>query len=135
MGYRVQNRLHLVFEGEYEGAEAWCKLNCDFGDLLKFSKLGEMVQAGETDQIEDLMRDFAENALLEWNFEDAEGLPLPANYAGLQEVPFPLRMALLNTWAERIADIPDPLGSKSKDGSASREQELALAASSQSLPH
>ena len=110
-GFRIPERTaRVAFEGtDYDGAEIKLKLSVSFA---QFIALRESAQ-GE-DQ-EGMARLFGETVLMEWNLEDADGQPLPADGDGMMAVPMDLTNLVVQHWVEAVAAVPAPLEPPSGD--------------------
>jgi len=53
--------------------------------------------------------------LMEWNLEDASGEPVPANGAGMLQIPLSLAMLIVQHWIEAVSAVPAPLSETSGD--------------------
>lgn len=80
-----------------------------------------------------LFKDFA-NALVEWNLEDDNGKPVPANYRGITSLDFDFAVQLATAWMEAVASVGNPLPPPSSNGHKHLEESPELAKLSQSLP-
>ena len=100
----------MTFEGtDYDGAEIQLRLSVSFA---QFIALRESAQ-GE-DQ-EGMARLFGQNVLMEWNLEDGDGLPLPADGDGMMAIPMDLTNQIVQHWVEAVAAVPAPLSETSSD--------------------
>ena len=110
-GFRIPERTaRITFAGtDYDGAEIQLRLSVSFA---QFIALRESAQ-GE-DQ-EGMARLFGENVLMEWNLEDAEGMPIPADADGMLAIPLELTNLIVQHWVEEVAGVPAPLAPPSGD--------------------
>jgi len=110
-GFRLPEKTaRITFEGtDYDGAEIVLRLSVTFA---QFIALRESAQ-GE-DQ-EGMARLFGESVLMEWNLEDADGNPIPANTDGMLAIPLQLTNLVVQHWVEAVAGVPGPLAEKSGD--------------------
>ena len=110
-GFRLPERTaRITFEGtDYDGAEIRVRLSVTFA---QFIALRESAQ-GE-DQ-EGMARLFGENVLMDWNLEDADGTPIPANGDGMMALPLDLTNRVVQHWVEAVAEVPAPLAPPSGD--------------------
>ena len=110
-GFRIPERTaRVTFEGtDYDGAEIKLKLSVSFA---QFIALRESAQ-GE-DQ-EGMARLFGETVLMEWNLEDGDGQPLPADGDGMMAIPLDLTNLVVQHWVEAVAAVPAPLSETSGD--------------------
>ena len=96
----------LVLTGDYEGAEARCRLDVGMGTYLTFQRL---TASQEPDQLEEACRSFGDDVLSEWNLED-EGQAIPATGDGFLMIPPALATAMIQAWSEAMSGLPAPLG-------------------------
>jgi len=110
-GFRLPERTaRITFEGtDYDGAEIRVRLSVTFA---QFIALRESAQ-GE-DQ-EAMARLFGENVLMDWNLEDVDGTPIPANGDGMMALPLDLTNRVVQHWVEAVAEVPAPLSPPSGD--------------------
>ena len=110
-GFRLPERnARITFEGtDYDGAEIQVRLSVTFG---QFIALRESAQ-GE-DQ-EAMARLFGENVLMDWNLEDADGKPIPADGDGMLAIPLELTNLIVQHWVEAVSGVPAPLEPQSND--------------------
>jgi hypothetical protein len=52
---------------------------------------------------------------MEWNLEDADGQPLPADGDGMMAIPMDLTNLVVQHWVEAVAAVPAPLEPPSGD--------------------
>jgi len=110
-GFRLPERTAKInFEGtDYDGAEIQLRLSVSFA---QFIALRESAQ-GE-DQ-EGMARLFGQNVLMDWNLEDADGKPIPADGDGMLAIPLELTNLVVQHWVEEVAGVPSPLPEPSGD--------------------
>jgi hypothetical protein len=110
-GFRIPERTaRITFAGtDYDGAEIQLRLSVSFA---QFIALRESAQ-GE-DQ-EGMARLFGQNVLMDWNLEDAEGRPIPADAEGMLAIPLELTNLIVQHWVEEVAGVPAPLSETSGD--------------------
>ena len=96
----------LVLTGEYEGAEARCRLDVGMGTYLTFQRLTD---SQEPDKLEEACRRFGDDVLAEWNLKD-DGEPIPASGNGFLMIPPGLAVAMIRAWSEAMVEVPAPLG-------------------------
>jgi len=97
----------LVLTGDYEGAEARCRLDVGMGTYLTFQRLAD---SQEPDKLEEACRRFGDDVLVEWNLEDDDGRVVPATGDGFLAIPPELAVAMIRAWSEAMAGLPAPLG-------------------------
>ena len=110
-GFRLPEKTaRITFEGtDYDGAEIQVRLSVTFA---QFIGLRESAQ-GE-DQ-EGMARLFGENVLMDWNLEDVDGRPIPADGDGMLAIPLELTNLVVQHWVEAVAGVPAPLPPASGD--------------------
>src|SRR3989304_138319 len=96
----------LVLTGEYEGAEARCRLDVGMGTYLSFQRLTD---AQEPAKLEEACRCFGDDVLIEWNLEE-DGQAIPASGNGFLMIPPALAVAMIRAWSEAMVEVPAPLG-------------------------
>ena len=91
-GFRLPEKTaRITFEGtDYDGAEIQLRLSVSFA---QFIALRESAQ-GE-DQ-EGMARLFGQNVLMDWNLEDDDGKPIPADGDGMLAIPMALTNLILS---------------------------------------
>ena len=120
---RVPKRTaRLIFDGEYEGIEVVVRLDLSIDYLLRFTGPGNGY-GPESSYPEatamHLYKDFARAVLVEWNLEDDQGQPIPADEAGMGMVPPAFASFLITKWGEAAVNPPAPLSGISNGGSTS----------------
>ena len=122
-GFRIPEKTaRVTFEGtDYVGAEIVLRLSVTFA---QFIALRESAQ-GE-DQ-EGMARLFGESVLMDWNLEDADGNPIPANSDGMLAIPLQLTNLVVRHWVEAVAGVPAPLSETSGDFSTLAAASTAMA--------
>ena len=110
-GFRLPEKTARInFEGtDYDGAEIRVLLSVTFA---QFIALRESAQ-GE-DQ-ETMARLFGQNVLMDWNLEDVDGQPIPADGDGMLAIPLELTNLVVQHWVEAVAGVPSPLPPASGD--------------------
>jgi len=96
----------LVLTGDYEGAEARCRLDVGMGTYLTFQRLTD---SQEPDKLEEACRRFGDDVLAEWNLED-DGQAIPPTGDGFLMIPPELAGSMIKAWSEAMTGIPAPLG-------------------------
>ena len=120
-GFRIPEKTaHLTFEGDYEGAEVWVRLNVSFGEFLKIQQNNNSENYGE------MAQRFGDAMLVSWNLEDDGGNPIPASAEGMMAIPVEFATMIVNEWVEATTGIPDPLGEGSDDLSTLAEASTVL---------
>ena len=64
--------------------------------------------------------------MIDWNLEDDDGNPVPANAEGMTMIPVELVNLMVGHWAEAVSDIPDPLEKTSSDISTLAQLSTAM---------
>ena len=110
-GFRLPEKTaRITFEGtDYDGAEIRVLLSVTFG---QFIALRESAQ-GEDQEL--MARLFGEDVLMDWNLEDVDGQPIPANGDGMLAIPLELTNLVVQHWVEAVAGVPSPLPPASGD--------------------
>ena len=91
-GFRLPEKTaRITFEGtDYDGAEIRVLLSVTFG---KFIALRESAQSEDQ---ESMARLFGQDVLMDWNLEDADGTPIPADGDGMLAIPLELTLSLIH---------------------------------------
>ena len=115
MGYRREpRRIILDFDDpELNGLEVVTR-SVPLGTFL--AMLDSSSDATKTMQ---LLQDFAENALVEWNLEDEDGNPVEATMGGMKTQDTDFMLTIVKTWLEAIGTASAPLVGASNNGSTS----------------
>ena len=110
-GFRLPDRTaRITFEGtDYDGAEIRVRLNVSFA---QFIALRESAQSEDQERMAGL---FGENVLMDWNLEDDDGRPIPADSDGMLAIPLDLVNLVVQHWVEQVAGVPAPLSETSGD--------------------
>ena len=110
-GFRLPEKTaRITFEGtDYDGAEIRVLLSVTFG---KFIALRESAQGEDQEK---MARLFGEDVLMDWNLEDADGKPIPADGDGMLAIPLELTNLVVQHWVEAVAGVPGPLSEPSGD--------------------
>lgn len=97
-------------DGEWAGAEIVCRLSpIRLADIL-----------GTADKtVEDLIKTWAEIALVSWNLALPDGSPISCDLDGLEYLPIQTRLALIDAWLTEVGGIPVPLVKQSIAGVSS----------------
>ena len=123
-GFRIPDKIAVItFEGtDYDGAEIRAKLNVNF---RYFSEIQAAISEDSTNGLR-VAELFGDHALIDWNLEDDEGDPVPANAEGMTMIPVELVNLMVGHWAEAVSDIPDPLEKISSDISTLAQLSTAM---------
>lgn len=116
-----------ITEGDYAGARATCAGDLSLGAYFAFTKGGAAAEEGGH-----ILERFGREILLDWNIDDKDGNPLPANEEGLLAIPLELASALLKGWNEAMSGVPSPLDDESGDGLPYPEQSIPMVTLSES---
>lgn len=109
----------LVFTDDYEGVEVAVLLSIPFGRFLEFQALHD-IKSLDVEDVKAMFMAFADLALLEWNLTTDEGQAVPATGEGMMEIPMPLAMQVITSWANTVTEVDDPKASP--DGEPSQEE-------------
>jgi hypothetical protein len=122
-GFRIPDQTaHITFAGtDYDGAEIWVRLNVSFAHFIALRA------AAEGDDQASMADLFGNEALMEWNLEDASGAPIPATGDGMLQIPLSLAMLIVQHWIEAVAGVSAPLETTSGDISTLAEASTAMA--------
>jgi len=96
----------LVLTGDYEGAEARCRLDVGMGTYFAIAD----IDTGDNAQIVAACRLFGDEILIEWNLKEDGGEDVPATAGGFMSMPPALCLAMVKAWSEAMTGIPAPLG-------------------------
>src|SRR3990167_7258233 len=124
MGFKVNEAAEktkvLALTGDYAGAEITVRLNVPLGVFIE----AEKVQRSQDWSA--FLDYFVEHVIREWNLEDREGNPIPANKEGLAQVPIDFLMQVISEWSQAVAGISAPLGFASSNGKPLVEASLPM---------
>jgi hypothetical protein len=127
MGYRP-TVYNLVFD-DLDGLEVKAH-GTSIGQVKKFLTFGEDASTGQTMELFDA---FAK-ALISWNLEDDDGVPVPATAKGIDGFPDSRLMStIVNTWMDAVSGVDDELGKDSSSGKPSLEESIPMEPLSPSL--
>jgi hypothetical protein len=86
-------------------------------------------EAGNTDTASKSTRDmltmFA-NALIEWNLEDENGVPVPPTLEGIESQDLPFVLSLVEAWTSILAGTSEDLGKDSDSGERFPEELIPM---------
>ena len=118
MGYRTVPRIYtLEFDGDLEGLVVKAKA-IKFGKVRRLlSIMGDDTQ--ETEAMQEIVTTLTE-ALLAWNMEDEQGVEIPLNEAGIDDLEYPEVIA--------ITGPSEELGKGSSSGETSLARSLTMEA-------
>jgi hypothetical protein len=102
MAYQITSRTVVIeFEEEaLSGAQVKCKLDVPLGLFLQIQE----ALVGE--RIEEAFRTFADEIVVGWEFEDADGKPIPVSYEGFSMLPFRVAVATVTSWISGVNSAP-----------------------------
>ena len=110
-GFRLPEKTaRITFEGtDYDGAEIQLRLSVSFAQFI------ELRESAQGEDQEGMARLFGQNVLMDWNLEDADGKPIPADGDGMLAIPLELTNLVVQHWVEEVAGVPRPLPEPSAD--------------------
>lgn len=120
MGYRRAAQLRrLTFESpEFAGLEVETRLP----SIRVYTRVAALTTGlvlfdpGRADDVAELFDTMAEY-FDSWNLEAADGAPIPVSAEAMHELDKDMAQALLESWCDALAGVPDPLPSASDGGS------------------
>jgi hypothetical protein len=134
MGFTIPERrsAKLTFEAtEWAGAEVRVLLDAPLSVVL-------FIEESQTDDditSRDIFAIIADEILLSWNLEDADGNPIPSDIMGMMKVPRGFMTLLMKAYYEEVSAVPAPLDGPLQNGTQSPEGlTLELANASANLP-
>lgn len=106
MGYKPKRKIYtLEFEDpEFEGLEVKIR-GLNTGQLLDLDTARE---DGSDEAIRGLLELFADQ-LVEWNVEDDQEQPVPADIGGVRTQDIAFNMAIIDAWQQAMVGVPAPL--------------------------
>lgn len=120
MGYRRPVKTYVLqFEDpEMHGLIVNAR-KASVAQLLEMMDLVERIREGATKAEANQLFELFASRLTSWNLEDEDGVPVPADLAGLtgQDIDFVLPVIVAYTRA--VQDVPAPLETNSGDGAPS----------------
>lgn len=118
-GFRLPDRpAVLAFEsGPYKGLELRVRLNIP---LSLYFDLFQLVESKKADEIEEAARQFGEDVLMDWNFLDHNGEPIPANGEGMLRLDARSIGVVIGKFLGAVGQVSGPKGKRSGDGATSR---------------
>ena len=130
MGFRYEPRIAVMeFDGPFAGLEIRAALDLpalrQMRVMKQLQRLQALVATGDEEQAEAALREAMELFVTVtdgWNWEDAEGNPLPLTAETLLAViPGNLAFELTNKWAETVRGVAAPLAGASTSGGISED--------------
>ena len=132
MGFKIPRKTaRLVFEGEeFEGCEIIAALDITFAAS---EHMDELLAAKDS---KGHLAFFAENVIISWNLEDAEGKPIPISGEALLQFPSWFALLIINGWKQaidQVVGVSAPLVEPSPNGQPS-EAPPEMTEASSSVP-
>jgi hypothetical protein len=130
MGYVRQRKVYrLRFDDEdMDGLVVRAK-SVPLGAFLELVKLMDVetrdIQAEDAGKVDRLFEGFS-RALIDWNLEEPEGVPVPATFEGLKSQDIDFAMQILRAWIAALSAAPDFLGNGSSGGGKSLELSMPM---------
>lgn len=130
MGFQYEPRIAVMeFDGPFAGLEIRAALDLpalrQIRVLKQLQRLQSLVATGDEEQAEAALREAMELFVTVtdgWNWQDADGNPLPLTADTLLTViPGNLAFELTNKWAETVRGVPSPLVAASTSGGTSED--------------
>ncbi len=119
MGFRLNRTYKLEFAGDLEGLEIRIRAT-SFQTAVESQKFN-ILRPEEMSAWADIFADH----LVDWNYEGADGNPVPATREGVLSLEFPVVKAIRAQWDLAALGVTAPLDLGSTDGDSSEEPELA----------
>lgn len=121
-GFRPQPNATatLKFSGDYEGAVIECSLDASVDFYLELVRSGPEAETQEQsfERTARRLQRFGDELLLEWNYVDNNGEPVPATGAGILQAPAAFSSAILEAWIEAKVGVSAPLDDESNSSGA-----------------
>jgi hypothetical protein len=110
-GFRLPEKTaRITFEGtDYDGAVIQLRLSVTFAQFI------ELRESAQGEDQEGMARLFGQNVLMEWNLDDDDGEPIPADGEGMLAIPLELTNLIVQHWVEAVTGVPAPLVETSGD--------------------
>jgi hypothetical protein len=110
-GFRLPEKTaRITFEGtDYDGAVIQLRLSVTFAQFI------ELRESAQGEDQEGMARLFGQNVLMEWNLDDDDGEPIPADGEGMLAIPLELNNLIVQHWVEAVTGVPAPLVETSGD--------------------
>lgn len=116
MGFRLNRTYVLRFQGAMEGAEVKIR-------STPVAVVMEMMEPVPHARLVELLVEYVQ----EWNFEDADGNPLPVETQAIsRELEEPVLAAVLREWMRAARGVTAPLDVPSTSGEQSPAVELPM---------
>lgn len=114
MGFRLNRTYRLVFEGALEGLEV----------SIRSTSVGTTRQL--RDATPDLLAEMLADHVIDWNYEDEDGKPLPIAPASFLALEEPVLAAIIREWYRAAAGITAPLEQPSTSGASFPEVDIPM---------
>lgn len=115
--FEVPQRVaRLEFE-QYPGLYVRASLDISMGAFFSFQRL---VAAQDPEKIEEAMRRFGDEVLIETNIT-VQGEAITANGDGFLRLPAAFGMEIITAWSEAVQNVSGPLAEQSKNGVSAPE--------------
>ena len=130
MGFQYEPRIAIMeFDGPFAGLEIRAALDLpairQIRVMKQLQRLQSLVATGDEEQAEAALREAMELFVTVtdgWNWQDADGNPLPLTADTLLTViPGNLAFELTNKWAETVRGVPAPLVGALTSGGTSED--------------
>ena len=119
----IRTALITFAEGEeFHGLELTVRLNADmalFLEIVGLTEMGPAVGPEAIKQFASALTDFGDRCLVDWNVDDDDGNPVPANGAGFLKQDLDFVMAIIGAWVAEVSTPSAPLVQPSPGGSTS----------------
>lgn len=130
MGYVRQRKLYrLRFDDEEMAGLVVRAKSVPLGAFLEMVKLMDLdtssVTPEDAEHLDELFSRFA-GALVDWNLEEPEGVPVPATFEGLKSQDIDFTMQILRAWIAALSQVPDFLPPGSSNGERSLEVSIPM---------
>lgn len=121
-GYRVESPTYnLKFEG-LEGLEVNIK-GLNTGQMMELWEDKSDSSTSESSK-ETLLRFSA--ALISWNIEDENGVPIPATLEGIKSLDVSFVLTMVNGWTTALSGVDTDLGKDSDSGEQFQEASIPM---------
>jgi hypothetical protein len=141
MGFTRQRKVYrLRFDDEEMAGLVVRARSVPLGAFLDMLQLMDIeIDAGKVSgedalKLDQLFERFSK-ALVEWNLEEPEGVPVPATFEGLKSQDIDFTMLIIRAWIAALSQVPDFLPPGSFNGERSLELSMPMEPRSQSPPN
>lgn len=114
----------IEMDGDYDGARVQCSSDVSIRTLLRMKRLTDH----SDEEAFDLLREFGDTYLLDWNLDGADDKPLPTTGEGFLSLPLPLMFEIIARWAAALTVPSVPLVETSPGGEPLPEQSIPMVA-------